>query len=273
MRRLHLGLTTLAVLTFSANVAAQIDATAVAQSLWQAKQQQQAWPTLLSGQGASSKQAYQVQVQYRRLAFAQQKISGYKAGLTGLGSWNKFGLTEPLSGVLFESQQLSQGELKLEAGLKFEAELAFRLAQDIRQAPQNVSELKSLIDAIAPAIELPSLRFKARPQGIDVIAVNASAYKYYLGPWLAADNIPDLKPLTVSISCNGEMLQSAKGESVYGDPWAAALWLVQQQLKLGNDLKAGQVLLTGAVGKMLTPKACEYELDFQSLGRLRLKLS
>ena len=42
-----------------------------------------------------------------------------------------------------------------------------------------------------------------------------------------------------------------------GDQWQAALWLVNTMVGQGWELEAGQVLLTGALGKMV--KASEGE--------------
>lgn len=245
----------------------------LAQQLWQAKQQQGRWPDLLGQHALAANKAYQVQADYNRLANSGAQVSGFKAGLTTLGSWHKFGLTEPLSGVLFAKQRLAKAEYRLKPGLKFEAEFAFRLKDNVDKVPQDIAALKQLVDAVAPAVELPSLAFSARPKGVDVIGVNAAAYKYYIGTWQPVAKAGDLTALTVSVSCKGQVLQQAKGDSVYGDPWAAALWLVQQQMSLGHQLRAGQVLLTGAIGKMLTPEVCDYDLDFQQLGRIELKLS
>ena len=85
------------------------------------------------------------------------KIAGYKAGLTSLATQQRFGVDQPVIGVLPESGRLSTGAtLAMTPGLKIEVEIGFLVGDGDQPA------------AMLPVIELPRLDYadmKARDAG------------------------------------------------------------------------------------------------------------
>ena len=70
------------------------------------------------------------------------------------------------------------------------------------------------------------------------------------------------------MSRDGEVINEGSGSDILGDPWKAALWLVNNTLRQGWVLEPGHVLLTGGMGKMLPAIQGKYVADFNKLGRI-----
>ena len=57
-----------------------------------------------------------------------------------------------------------------------------------------------------------------------------------------------------------------------GDQWEALLWLVEQRLRDGYEVKRNDLLITGALGKVIPAEAGRYVADFGKLGRVTFSL-
>lgn len=102
-------------------------------------------------------------------------------------------------------------------------------------------------------------------------AANVSAKQFILGEEQTAGDM-DLNNLEVKLSLDGLVVNTGRGSDAMGDQWEAALWLINTSLEQGWDLKPGQVVITGALGKMIPGKPGKYEADLGGLGRLRFTI-
>lgn len=215
-------------------------------------------------------QAYAIQsvlVQAQRESLA---VSGFKAGLTTVASQQRFGLDQPVAGVLLSSGY-SQPDVSL---LEFkrpmiEVEIALIVSRAITDSLPDVAALKAHVDQVAPAIELPDLDFAemAGLTGVDIVAANVSASHFIVGDPKNASAI-DLQSIAATLERDGDPLLSGRGSDVMGDPWQAGLWLVNAMIAQGWTIEAGQVLLTGAMSPMIPAAAGEYRADYGPLGHM-----
>lgn len=211
-----------------------------------------------------------------------ERIIGYKAGLTSAAGQAKFAISEPLSGVLFNSgtQPLSSDLHRSQFGqLMVETELGFRLNTSVTTPITSVAELKSLVAFVLPVIELPDLGF-AKPDmsqsanltGADIIAANVAAHSFIFGPEIPINHTPDLNQLSVSLTRDGKTINQGKGSDALGDQWQALLWLVNQLIAQGYSITDEQVLITGALGQMLPAKVGQYRAEFGPLGHVNFSV-
>jgi 2-keto-4-pentenoate hydratase len=199
--------------------------------------------------------AYRVQTRSVREKLRGAKPAGFKAGLTSAPAQARFKTDGAVAGVLFAEGALqSTGTVSLREsrGLHLEVEIAMRIGTAIDKPLADVAALRAHIDGIAPAIELPNLDY-TQPQtldAIDLIATNVAAANYVVGDFVSPQK-RDPNAVGVRLTCNDKEMFTGKGTDSLGDQWRAALWLVNKALEQGWKIEPGQILLTGALGKMV----------------------
>lgn len=86
---------------------------------------------------------------------------------------------------------------------------------------------------------------------VDTVADNASSGLYVLGNSLPRDDAPNLAEVTMMMTADGEQLSAGKGSDCLGSPWEAQVWLANTSLHYGSPLRAGELILSGALGPMV----------------------
>jgi 2-oxo-3-hexenedioate decarboxylase len=82
----------------------------------------------------------------------------------------------------------------------------------------------------------------------DVIADNASAGAFYLGPVARRPaELPDPRLIGCVVRVNGEVAMTAAGAAVMGHPAASVAYLANQLHAEGEGLRAGQLVFSGGV--------------------------
>ena len=81
----------------------------------------------------------------------------------------------------------------------------------------------------------------------DVVADNASAGAFYLGPIARPVGELDLRLLGCVVRVDGDVVMTAAGAAVMGHPAASVAWLANQLAEQGESLKAGQLIFSGGV--------------------------
>jgi 2-keto-4-pentenoate hydratase len=253
------------------------DVDELAEILIKAERQNQPIPVLSSRYPELDiETAYKVQKAYVRKRLANDKIAGFKAGLTSPEIQKKFGVEFPVAGVLFESGKKSDKAVLKTSDFKalmIETEIGFTVGELITRQIKDVSELRGYIKAIMPVIELPDLGYEdlKKLKAVDIIASNVSATQFIIGQESRLNGL-NLNDLTVALFLDGQMVNQGKGSDALGDQWEAALWLVNFMVNQGCEIKPGQILITGVLGKMIPGKPGNYVACYESLGKIRFEI-
>jgi 2-keto-4-pentenoate hydratase len=197
--------------------------------------------------------AYEVQrinVEHWRAA-GRRKI-GRKIGLTSRTVQQQLGVDQPDYGTLFSDMEVGDGDsLKRDRLIlpKVEAEIAFVLKRDITDPDPTIAQIMQAIDFAIPALEIVDSRIRDWNISIvDTIADNGAASRYVLGlEPRKLDNL-DLENCGMSLRRNGEVVSIGTGSASLGHPLKAALWLARTLVEHGEPLRAGDLVLTGALG-------------------------
>jgi len=216
--------------------------------------------------------AYQVQQANAEHAVAAgRRISGKKIGLTSAVVQTQLGVDQPDYGVLFADMEVpSGGTLPFSQVLqpRVEAEVALVMGKELRHEDTTLAELIGAVEFVLPAIEIVGSRVANWEITIvDTIADNASSGAYVLGnrPVRLAD--VDLGLCGMALYNRGEPVSVGAGVACLGHPLTAALWLARTMARVGRPLMPGEVVLTGALGPMVSAKAGEmYSADINGLG-------
>ena len=204
-------------------------------------------------------------------------VYGYKAALTAVPAQQAMGINEPIIGVVFEHaayQADSATTVATDRLVLLETEVGFTLRKEIT-APVAKDDVFDAIACCSGMIELASPNLQQRPTGADLIANNAASYGCISGASTAYPTDIDIDALPVSLTCidaEQQALHTAMAGSVMAGQRDALIWLINQILAQGYELRPGHVLMTGSIGSMHPGKAGRYRADFGALGGLTFAL-
>ncbi|MGM1065026.1 2-keto-4-pentenoate hydratase [Saccharothrix sp. Mg75] len=200
--------------------------------------------------------AYAVQrLNTERVLAAGHRLVGRKIGLTSPAVQRQLGVDQPDFGALFSHTALDDGATVPAGRLlqpKVEAELALVLGSDLTGAECTTADVRAATAFLAPALEIVDSRIAGWDITIvDTVADNASSGLFVLGD--ARVPIHDVEPADVEMRLHrgDDLVSKGTGRDCLGDPLAAAAWLASTLAKRGEPLRAGDVVLTGALGPMV----------------------
>jgi 2-keto-4-pentenoate hydratase len=191
-------------------------------------------------------------------------VVGRKIGATSKAVQDQLGVDQPDFGYLLSDMDVSHGaapggrpiSMRTLLQPRVEAEVAFRLGQDIDVPEEEITAafVRAAVEVTLPALEIVDSRIAGWDIGFtDTVADNASSGLFVIGT--------DAKPLTrpgvegcepveveMSLKINGEVRSSGNGAACLGDPLEALRWLAVQAQRFGDPLRAGHLILSGALG-------------------------
>ena len=187
-----------------------------------------------------------------------RRIVGRKVGLTAKAVQLQLGVDQPDFGVLFADMEVADGGMLLASKVlqpKAEAEVAIILHADLPDLDTNADMVAAATGAVTAAIEIIDSRIADwKISFADTVADNGSSAFYVLG----ADRKPlaglDLRTCGMALEVNAEVVSLGAGVACLGHPLNAAAWLARTLAARGEPLRAGDVVLTGALGPMVTIK-------------------
>lgn len=227
----------------------------IARSLREAEASRQAIPPFGAGLAGDLAAAYAVQTHNVKARLAGgERIVGRKIGLTSKAVQAQLGVDQPDYGTLFSTMEILHGDSYPADVLikpRVEAEIAIVLDRDLPAADLTMSELIKAVAFVVPAIEIVDSRVADWKIGIlDTIADNGSSARFVVGLEPRKVDGLDLEMCGMALSRNGTTVSVGSGAACLGHPLRAALWLARTMAQGGTPLKAGEVLLTGALGPM-----------------------
>jgi 2-keto-4-pentenoate hydratase len=186
---------------------------------------------------------------------AGRRLVGRKIGLTSLAVQKQLGVDQPDYGMLFADMAMPEGlEIPFSRLMqpKAEAEIAFVLGRDLDTDQPTAADLFRAIDYAVAAIEIVGSRVANWQISIlDTIADNASSGLYVLGNQPKKLDGLDLGLAGMVMERKGEPVSTGAGVACLGHPLNATLWLARVMAKCGRPLRAGDTVLSGALGPMV----------------------
>jgi 2-keto-4-pentenoate hydratase len=199
-----------------------------------------------------------------RLESSDNRIVGYKAGLTSRAVQERFGVSSPVRGVLLEKMLLADGvDVPADFGAcpVFEADLLVVVKDAaIHKAKTHLDVLRSL-SRVVPFIELPDL-VMAEGEKLSaplIVSLNVGARLGVVGKGIPVEPTERFAAAlaamrVVVIDQGGRELASGKGAAILDHPLNAVQWLVQDLEKSRIRLKPGDLLSLGSFTAPLTPR-------------------
>jgi 2-keto-4-pentenoate hydratase len=226
---------------------------------------------LIGRDDVSTAYAVQKVIVDERLA-AGGRVVGRKIGLTSPAVQQQLGVDRPDFGVLFADMEIANGGVVGVGVLlqpKIEAEVAFILGRDLDDLIDDAT-IRDAVEFVVPALEIVDSRIVDWDISFgDTVADNASSGLFVLGDSRAT--LGEIEPIDVQMSLrlDGETVSEGSGKACLGDPLLALAWLARTARELGEPLRAGQIILSGALGPMVAvTSGARVEADLSGLGRV-----
>lgn len=200
--------------------------------------------------------AYAIQTLNTEFWEAQgRRIIGRKVGLTAKAVQTQLGVDQPDFGVLFADMQIADGSVLKMASViqpKVEAEVALILGRDLSGENITAEDVLAAADCAIGAIEIVDSRISDWTITFaDTVADNGSSAFFVLGAERKSLKGLDLYTCGMALELNGTVVSVGSGAACLGHPLIAAAWLSNTLAARGEGLKAGDVVLTGALGPMV----------------------
>ena len=185
-----------------------------------------------------------------------ERVIGRKVGLTARTVQNQMGVHQPTIGTLMDSMQICDGGVVPMRRLLqplVEAEVVFRLGEDIVEVEVDVDRAKAAISEVLAGIEVVDSRIRNWDiTRVDTIADNASAGLFVTALEGRPVGALDLGKLAMELRCNGKVVSRGSGaDNFHGDPLRGLAWLAGEASRRGTPLRSGQLVLAGALGPMV----------------------
>lgn len=192
------------------------------------------------------------------------RVVGRKIGLTAPAVQQQLGVDQPDYGTLFSDMAVPDGgSVRMDAVLqaKVEAEIALILEKDLDTPEPTAADVVRSVAFAVPAIEIVGSRIADWNIGIlDTVADNASSGLFVLGSPARRMGGLDFTACSMSMRVGDTVVSSGSGRNCLGSPINAALWLARTMCAAGAPLAAGDIILTGALGKMHTVQGGDHIL-------------
>jgi len=200
----------------------------------------------------SMDEAYAIQLALIRRRYKDDRVLvGKKVALTNPAVQRVLGVSQPVFGHLMSDMIVPEGEPIRCSSLtqaKIEPEIAFVMRTDLAGPGVTAAHVLAATAGVMPALEIPAARildWKFAAQ--DIAADNAFASRVVLGGRLTPIEGLDLRLLGVVLERNGSVVSTGAGAAVMGNPVDVVAWLANKLGQYDLRLKAGDVVLPGAL--------------------------
>jgi len=191
-----------------------------------------------------------------------RRIVGRKAGLTAKAVQAQFGVDQPDFGVLFDDMRISDGGQLDPARCiqpRAEAEIAFVLGADLPSQETIMEDLGGAIASVHAAIEIVDSRIADwKITFADTVADNGSSAFFVLSHDGKSLDGLDLYTAGMVMEVNDRIASLGAAAAAMDHPLNSAAWLARTLALRGEPLRAGDILLTGALGPIVPLKSGDH---------------
>ena len=224
-------------------------------------------------------QAYAIQ--QRMLLRRQQdgeRIVGKKIGVTSAAVMNMLGVHQPDFGWLTDAMIVNQGEsidISTLIQPKAEGEIAFLMNKDLMGPGLTAADILAATEGVMACFEIVDSRIRDWKIKItDTVADNASCGVFVLGDRAVSPMALDLQTCGMVLEKNGEVVATGAGAAALGSPLNSVAWLANTMGRLGIPLKAGDVILSGALAAMFpAAKGDFFRVSIGGLGECSVRFN
>jgi 2-oxopent-4-enoate/cis-2-oxohex-4-enoate hydratase len=188
-----------------------------------------------------------------------ERVIGKKIGVTSQAVMAMLGVGQPDFGHMLDGMIYGDGAAIRAENLiqpKAEGEIAFVLKKDLMGPGVSACDVLAATEGVMACFEIVDSRIRDWKIKIqDTVADNASCGVFVLGDRMVDPRGLDLRTCGMVLEKNGEVVVTGAGAATMSSPVNAIVWLANTLGRLGIPLKAGEIILSGALGAMVPVKA------------------
>lgn len=201
--------------------------------------------------------AYNIQLEVLKRKLEQGRtVIGKKVGLTSVAMQKMLGVDEPDYGHLLDDMNVPNGgTVKISNFLspKIEAEIGFVLGEDLNGPNVTFLDVIMATKYVVPTLEIIDSRIADwKIKLVDTVADNGSSAMVVVGEQRTEIDGIDLRSVGMTFHKNNEMVATGSGAAALGHPAHAIAWLANKLHEFGISLKAGELILPGALSAAIS---------------------
>lgn len=225
---------------------------------------------------------YAVQRELIALLLADgDRVIGHKVGLTSKPMQKMVGVESPDHGPVLASTVYRDGDtIPLDRFIqpKIEAEIVFVLGSRLQGPGVTVTQAHAAIAGAVAAMEIvdsriEDWRIKLADTVADLASNGAMATSSRIVPLHGVDGAIDTRLIGMTLTRNGELVDSGAGAAALGDPVAVVAWLANVLGENGVALEPGHLIMTGALHAAVPMTAGDvFRAEFDHLGPITVRV-
>ncbi len=218
-------------------------------------------------------QAFSEQKNYVADRLNGNSIAGYKAAVSSPEAQKALGLPSLITGVLYTSgiiQNKANISLQDFNYAKIETEIGFIINQEIKSKIDNAM-LPTLVSAVLPVFEIPDIVSEDiyTPPILETIAKNGFSSHFVVGSFIDISSI-DINTISPKLYFNDNLISEGKATDAMNNQWKALELAINQSIEQGYTIQKDDIIITGALGKILPLEPGKYQADYGKLGSLNI---
>lgn len=221
---------------------------------------------------------YAIQQELIALLLADgDRIVGHKVGLTAAPMQKALGIDTPDHGPVLASTVYRDGDvvpLDRFISPKIEAEIVFVLGERLEGPGVTVTQARAAIAGAVAGVEIIDSRIADwRIKLADTVADLASNGAMATSSRIVPIDGLDTRLIGMTLTRNGELVDTGAGAAALGDPVAVVAWLANTLGEHGVTLEPGHLILTGALHAAvpMTPGDV-FRAEFDRLGPVTVRV-
>ncbi len=217
----------------------------------------------------------------RRELAAGRTIKGRKIGLTSRAMQQSSQITEPDFAPLMDDMFFVPGDIPVSRFIapRVEVELAFVLARPLAGPGSTLEQVLAATDYVTPAIEIIDARIeqfdretRAPRKVFDTISDFAANAGVIPGGVHIKPGKLDLRWVGAVLEKNGVVEETGLAAGVLGHPAIGVAWLADKIAPYGEQLEAGDFVLSGSFTRPVTGVAGDrFRVDYGPLGVIEFR--
>ena len=215
---------------------------------------------------------YAIQQELVPLLLAEgDRVVGHKVGVTSAAMQRMIGIDTPDHGPVLASTVYRDGDvvpLDRFIAPRIEAEIVFVLGERLEGPGVGPTDVHRAVAGVAAAMEIVDSRIADwRIKLADTVADLASNGAVAVSSRLVALDGLDTRLVGMTLSRNGELVDTGAGAAALGDPLAVVAWLANTLGEVGVALEPGHLIMTGALHAAVPMRAGDvFRAEFDRLG-------